>query len=134
VHLDDWYAQAHPDEDFAETFAVWLTPDLDWRARYRGWKAIAKLEYVDELMRSLAGKPPTHQPAYRPADYDCLNVKLKTYYAQAQADRRHLSRLLRQGPARPLPRHERQRRHHPGQFLPAQPPAPAHEFRLPLDQ
>lgn len=82
VHLDDWYAQAHPDEDFAETFAVWLTPGLDWRARYRGWKALQKLEYVDELMRSLAGRAPPHQPVCRPADYDCLGVKLKTYYAR----------------------------------------------------
>jgi hypothetical protein len=82
VHLDDWYAQSHPDEDFAETFAVWLTPGLDWRQRYRGWKALQKLEYVDELMRSLAGKPAIHRPAYRSADYDCLNVKLKTYYAR----------------------------------------------------
>jgi hypothetical protein len=82
VHLDDWYAQSHPDEDWAETFAVWLTPGLDWRERYRGWKALQKLEYVDELMRSLAGKPPPHQPAYRPADYDCLNIKLKTHYAR----------------------------------------------------
>ncbi len=82
VHLDDWYAQSHPDEDFAETFAVWLTPGLDWRARYKGWKALAKLEYVDELMRSIAGKPPVHQPEYRPADYDCLNVKLKIHYAR----------------------------------------------------
>jgi hypothetical protein len=82
VHLDDWYAQAHPDEDFAETFAVWLTPGLDWRARYAGWKALAKLEYIDELMRSLAGKLPPFQPAYRAADHDCLNVKLKTYYAR----------------------------------------------------
>ena len=40
VHLDDWYAQSHPDEDFAETFAVWLTPELDWRARYKDWKAL----------------------------------------------------------------------------------------------
>ena len=40
VHLDDWYAQSHPDEDFAETFAVWLTPGLDWRKRYAGWKAL----------------------------------------------------------------------------------------------
>ena len=82
VHLDDWYAQAHPDEDFAETFAVWLTPGLDWRARYRGWKALAKLEYVDELMRSLAGQPPAPAPEYRVADFDCLNLKLKTYYAR----------------------------------------------------
>ncbi|MEY2427278.1 MAG: hypothetical protein QOJ40_163 [Verrucomicrobiota bacterium] len=82
VHLDDWYAQSHPDEDFAETFAVWLTPQLDWRNRYKGWKALQKLEYMDELMTSLAGQPPTHTPAYRVADYDCLNIKLKTYYAR----------------------------------------------------
>src|SRR2546422_602859 len=79
---DDWYAQSHPDEDFAETFAVWLTPGLDWRERYKGWKALQKLEYVDELMRSLTGKPPIHQPEYRVADHDCLNVKLKIYYAR----------------------------------------------------
>jgi hypothetical protein len=82
VHLDDWYAQAHPDEDFAETFAVWLTPNLDWREQYKGWKALQKLEYVDELMRSMAGQPASHQPVYDPADHDCLNVKLKTYYAR----------------------------------------------------
>src|SRR4029077_17895160 len=77
VHLDDWYAQSHPDEDFAETFAVWLTPGLDWRTEYRGWKALHKLEFRDELMHSLAGRPPPHQPAYRVADLDCLNIKLK---------------------------------------------------------
>src|SRR5438094_1846700 len=82
VHLDDWYAQSHPDEDFAETFAVWLTPGLDWRERYKGWKAGQKLEYLDELMRSLAGKPPVHHPEYRSADHDCLNIKLKTCYAR----------------------------------------------------
>lgn len=82
VHLDDWYAQSHPDEDFAETFAVWLTPGLDWRVRFHGWKALQKLEYVDELMRSLAGRPPLHLPGYRVRDYDCLNLKLKTYYAR----------------------------------------------------
>jgi hypothetical protein len=82
VHLDDWYAQSHPDEDFAETFAVWLTPGLDWRARFKGWKALQKLEYVDELMKSLAGKAPSHQPEYRAAEYDCLGIKLKTFYAR----------------------------------------------------
>jgi len=82
LHLDDWYAQSHPDEDFAETFAVWLTPADDWRKRYQGWKALQKLEYVDELMRSLAGKPPLHHPQYDVAEYDCLNLKLKTYYAR----------------------------------------------------
>jgi len=82
VHLDDWYAQSHPDEDFAETFAVWLTPGLDWRSRFKGWKALQKLEYVDELMQSLAGRPPPPLPAYRVQDYDFLSIKLKTYYAR----------------------------------------------------
>ncbi|MFL6513514.1 MAG: hypothetical protein ACJ8M1_00655 [Chthoniobacterales bacterium] len=82
VHLEDWYAQAHPDEDWAETFAVWLTPGLDWRTPYAGWKALRKLEYVNELMKSLAGKPPVHAPKYRAAEYNCLNVTLKTYYSR----------------------------------------------------
>ena len=89
VHLDDWYAQSHPDEDFAETCAVWLTPGLDWRAKYKDWRAVEKLEYVDELMRSLAGKPPLPMPEYQVADYDCLNVKLKTHYAKKRKEYEH---------------------------------------------
>ena len=47
-HLPGWYAQKHPDEDWAETFAVWMTPGLDWRTEYGGWpEALAKLEYCD---------------------------------------------------------------------------------------
>ena len=57
-HLEPWYGQSHPDEDFAETFAVWLTPELDWRQRYAGWPALKKLEYVDELMREINDQPP----------------------------------------------------------------------------
>lgn len=53
-HILGWYAQKHPDEDFAETFAVWLTPGLDWRQEYEGWPALAKLEYMDQLMREIA--------------------------------------------------------------------------------
>ena len=57
-HLRRWYAQSHPDEDFAETFAVWLRPRSDWRRRYAGWPALRKLHYVDQLMKELAGIPP----------------------------------------------------------------------------
>ncbi|HZS11043.1 MAG TPA: putative zinc-binding metallopeptidase [Nitrospirales bacterium] len=60
VHLEAWYAQSHPDEDFAETFAVWLTPQSLWEQRYADWPAIKKLQYVDELMKSLAGRAPTN--------------------------------------------------------------------------
>ena len=58
IHLDPWYAQSHPDEDFAETFAVWLTPHSFWRKRYADWPALKKLEYMDQLMADVAGKPP----------------------------------------------------------------------------
>ncbi len=57
-HLDHWYAQSHPDEDFAETFAVWLDPRTNWSVRYAGWPAQRKLEYMDRLMRSLARTRP----------------------------------------------------------------------------
>ncbi len=57
-HLGAWYAQAHPTEDFAETFAVWLKPRSAWRREYRGWPAFAKLEYIDELMAEVAATAP----------------------------------------------------------------------------
>jgi len=57
-HLDHWYAQSHPDEDFAETFAVWLDPASMWSTRYAGWPAYRKLEYMDRLMREIARKKP----------------------------------------------------------------------------
>ncbi len=57
-HLDAWYAQSHPTEDFAETFAVWLKPGRQWRRIYRNWPALAKLQYVDRLMDDLKGRAP----------------------------------------------------------------------------
>jgi hypothetical protein len=57
-HLDHWYAQSHPDEDFAETFAVWLESESLWKARYAGWPAQRKLEYMDRVMRQLRAAPP----------------------------------------------------------------------------
>ena len=65
LHLPAWYAQAHPAEDFAETFAVWLTPRSQWRRRYRGWPALLKLEYIDELMVDLAGTKPRNRKSTR---------------------------------------------------------------------
>ena len=57
-HLRLWYAQSHPDEDFAETFAVWLKSRSDWRRKYVGWPALRKLEYVDELMAEVGWRKP----------------------------------------------------------------------------
>ncbi|HEY4369762.1 MAG TPA: putative zinc-binding metallopeptidase [Steroidobacteraceae bacterium] len=58
LHLGHWYAQSHPTEDFAETFAVWLQPRARWRRDYHDWPALKKLEYVDALMLELKGEPP----------------------------------------------------------------------------
>ncbi len=58
VHLEPWYAQSHPAEDFAETFAVWLKPRSRWRSQYHDWPALKKLEYVDELMEEIRGQKP----------------------------------------------------------------------------
>jgi hypothetical protein len=57
-HLEPWYAQAHPDEDFAETFAVWLAPRSAWRTRYAEWPAFKKLEFVDALMAEIGPREP----------------------------------------------------------------------------
>jgi hypothetical protein len=58
LHLGHWYAQSHPTEDFAETFAVWLQPRARWRRDYADWPALKKLQYVDELMHALRDEMP----------------------------------------------------------------------------
>lgn len=81
-HLPNWYAQAHPDEDFAETFAVWLaTPPEEWRKRYRGWKALEKLEYVHCLMIEAAARPPSVTRGRRISEARKLRTTLARYYA-----------------------------------------------------
>jgi hypothetical protein len=81
-HLPNWYAQAHPDEDFAETFAIWLaaTPD-QWRQQYEGWKALEKLEYVHALMQELADTPPIVRKGRHISEAKKLRKTLARYYA-----------------------------------------------------
>src|ERR1700745_57260 len=79
-HLRLWYAQSHPDEDFAETFAVWLRPRSNWRTRYAGWPALKKLEYVDELMAEIAGKRPLITRRLRVEPLSQLTQTLAEHY------------------------------------------------------
>ena len=84
-HLDVWYAQSHPDEDFAETFAVWLTPEATWAERYKGWPVLKKLQYVHGLMEGLAGVAP---PVVTQEEIDPLAALTKTlgeHYARKRA-------------------------------------------------
>jgi hypothetical protein len=80
LHLDAWYAQSHPDEDFAETFAVWLAPGSDWRRRYADWRAIRKLECMDALMASIAGRPPRIDKAVEVEPLRRLRKTLRRHY------------------------------------------------------
>ena len=82
LHLDSWYAQSHPDEDFAETFAVWLAPDSDWRERYAGWRALRKLEVMDDLMQSIAGQRPRVKTRRTVDRIDRLRTTLRAHYAK----------------------------------------------------
>lgn len=84
-HLRLWYAQSHPDEDFAETFAVWLRPRSDWRSRYAGWPALHKLHYVDELMAEIAGTRPAPMPRIKVDPISRLNHTLAEHYERKQA-------------------------------------------------
>lgn len=76
------YAQKHPDEDFAETFAVWLTPRSNWRRKYRYWPAIRKLRYVDQLMRTIRGKSPKCQGGEPMSPVEEMTILLAEHYGQ----------------------------------------------------
>jgi hypothetical protein len=79
-HLESGYAQSHPDEDFAETFAVWLDPASRWRERYAGWPALEKLLYVDEVMRQIGSRVPPVKNRSRPYSLGSMRRSLRTHY------------------------------------------------------
>lgn len=79
-HLEDYYAQYHPDEDFCETFSVWLTPDLDWRLQYKHWGALRKLKYVDELMQEIKDKEPLVKEGKRYWQASLMRTTLEHFY------------------------------------------------------
>jgi len=81
LNLPNWYAQSHPHEDWAETFAIWLQPDSDWRRRYRSWPALRKLEFVDRLMQEIGGKRPLLRNRRTVTSADTLCMTLREYYA-----------------------------------------------------
>ncbi|MDX1648843.1 MAG: hypothetical protein R3263_03215, partial [Myxococcota bacterium] len=89
INLDNWYAQSHPVEDFAETFAVWLQPGSRWRRRYAGWPALRKLEVVDRLAREVADRPPLVRSRARPDRVETLTMTLREYYREKQAFYQH---------------------------------------------
>jgi hypothetical protein len=84
-HILGWYAQKHPDEDFAESFAVWLTPGRDWRREYAGWPALGKLEYVDCIMREIAAAHPAPAtPVEDDLPVEAMRYTVAEHYAASE--------------------------------------------------
>jgi hypothetical protein len=86
-HIEGWYAQKHPDEDFAETFAVWLTPRSPWRRQYKGWPAMQKLRYVERVARAVADVEPivnTGEVDITPED---ISDTVEQFYVRAGQER-----------------------------------------------
>jgi hypothetical protein len=79
-HLPGWYAQKHPDDDFAETFAVWLDPSSDWRHKYQDTPAMDKLLFVEEFVRQYGDKPPAVSGGRRDKPLSQLTITLRQWY------------------------------------------------------
>ena len=85
-HILGWYAQKHPDEDFAETFAVWMTPRLDWRTEYEGWGAIRKLAWLDGVMGEIAELAPSAlEPTQEDLPVAAMTWTLADHYADDES-------------------------------------------------
>lgn len=85
LHLEPWYAQSHPSEDFAETFAVWLNPRSGWRKKYANWKALKKIEFVDSMMQDIAGKPAKIKSRAKVDPVHRIKKTLRDHYAERHA-------------------------------------------------
>jgi hypothetical protein len=79
-HMEGWYAQKHPDEDFAETFAVWLTPGSRWRQKYKGWPALEKLRYVDRTFRKLGSLDPVRPRGRTDITVEEMDTTVEDFY------------------------------------------------------
>jgi hypothetical protein len=79
-HMAGWYAQKHPDEDFAETFAVWLTPRSNWRRRYKGWGAMAKLLYMDRIAKKIGDQDPIRRRGRTDITVDEMESTVGEFY------------------------------------------------------
>ncbi|MHB8875795.1 MAG: putative zinc-binding metallopeptidase [Myxococcaceae bacterium] len=82
VHISGWYAQKHPDEDFAETFAVWLTPGSEWEKRYKGWGALKKLQYMQSTAERLGRGELAVKVYERDLDVDEMEETVLDHYRQ----------------------------------------------------
>ncbi len=86
-HLEPWYAQSHPAEDFAETFAVWLGSKnkRQLETRYAGWKALEKINFVDQLMAEISDRKPAVTTRTKVDPVHRLKQTLRNHYEDRHA-------------------------------------------------
>jgi len=99
-HLEGCYAQKHPDDDFAETFAVWLTPYSHWQTGYVGTPALEKLQYVERVAAEYGGKPPIVAGGRVDMPVEEINMTLGEWYETVYRDRidqDQLTQIMRPG-------------------------------------
>ena len=96
-HLGEWYAQAHPTEDFAETFAVWLQPRSGWRRRYAAWPAKRKLEYVAQVAAEIGRHRPAVDGRVLVEPLEDNKLTLREHYRRKRRAERGRHRALADG-------------------------------------
>jgi hypothetical protein len=92
-HMEGWYAQKHPDEDFAETFAVWMTPRSNWRKRYKGWGAMQKLKYMERVGKKFGDTDPLRPQGDTDITVEEMGDTVEQFY-ENHADNRETGELL----------------------------------------
>jgi hypothetical protein len=93
-HMEGWYAQKHPDEDFAETFAVWMTPRSNWRKRYKGWPAMAKLRYMDRIAKRFGDADPLRPQGDTDITVEEMETTVEQFYESHALEQRDAGELL----------------------------------------
>jgi hypothetical protein len=92
--MEGWYAQKHPDEDFAETFAVWMTPRSNWRKRYKGWGAMAKLKYMDRIAKKFGNAEPLKPLGHTDITVEEMEDTVEQFYESHAFEQRDAGELL----------------------------------------
>jgi hypothetical protein len=92
--MEGWYAQKHPDEDFAETFAVWMTPRSNWRKRYQGWGAMQKLKYMDHIGHKFADVAPLRPQGDADITVEQMEATVEQFYESRAPEVREMDELL----------------------------------------
>ena len=83
-HLNDHYAQSHPDEDWAETFAVWLTPRSNWRKIYKGTKAYEKLTLVEDIITDHCTLSAPNKHKIKIDHFKSMRITIREYLTKKQ--------------------------------------------------